>query len=375
MKNVLHQFYMGLAVIASVSSAYALAPPALQLTDDAGRIMTLDSTGAVTTAGTCTVSTCVTSYSSTATPGVILWGGVTIGNFTIQALVGLTKPSIAPASSTDVSVQGLRTASTGGGTLTIQWTDIDFSAGMNTVTGGSMHAGGNAINGTITYNAYVDGTNAAFGHGPPQIGNLVFSTAPFSGDATSSFSTTSPFSMTEELIFALGANGTGDGDFEANVFLQPAGGGCPATIGFWKNAKKHPFPSTLMFPVTIAGVQYSSADFYTILSGDTSGGNAVAIMGKQLIGALLNIAAGAVHSGTVDTAITNAETLLLVGLPGNNPPGVVFPINMTSAFVQSSTALGTAMTTVAGTLDGYNNANFDTCSEGTGLMLGSPSAK
>jgi hypothetical protein len=93
-------------------------------------------------------------------------------------------------------------------------------------------------------------------------------------------------------------------------------------------------------------------------------------MGSQLVAALLNIAAGATHSSSVDTAIGNAINLLSVGLPGHNPPGVAFPINMTSGFVQSSTDLGTAMTNLGTFFDSYNSANFNTCSEGSGLTLG-----
>jgi hypothetical protein len=45
--------------------------------------------------------------------------------------------------------------------------------------------------------------------------------------------------------------------FTANpLAATPTTGGCPATKGFWKNADKHPFPSTLTFPVTIGGVAY-----------------------------------------------------------------------------------------------------------------------
>ena len=125
----------------------------------------------------------------------------------------------------------------------------------------------------------------------------------------------------------------------------------------------------LKFPVTIGGVPYSASDFYTILGTPPSGGNAVLIMGSQLVAALLNIAAGATHSAAVDAAINTAGSLLQVGLPGG-PPGVTFPINMTTDFVASSTALGTAMTNIGNFLDGYNSANFNTCSEGSGLQIG-----
>lgn len=151
--------------------------------------------------------------------------------------------------------------------------------------------------------------------------------------------------------------------------LNSPGTGCPATKGFWKNAVKHPFPNSLAFPVKIGGVSYTAANLYTILGANASGGNAVSIMGSQLVAALLNIAAGAAHSTAVDQAIANAQSLLQVGLPGG-PAGVTFPINMTTDFVQSGTALGQAMVNIANYLTDYNGANFGTCTEGAGLTLG-----
>ena len=88
-------------------------------------------------------------------------------------------------------------------------------------------------------------------------------------------------------------------------------GGCPATIGFWKNKNgKHPFPATIQADgLTIGGVLYSAADLHTILN-NTGGGNAVTILGTQLVGALVNKAAGATDNPLADAAITDAENAL-----------------------------------------------------------------
>ena len=140
--------------------------------------------------------------------------------------------------------------------------------------------------------------------------------------------------------------------------LMCGGGGCPATIGFWKNESKHPFPMSVQTSgLTIGGVVYSEADLYTILN--SNGGNAVTILGKQLVGALLNLAAGGKHNTTADGAITTAETLL----QANN-------LNLLTSNVSPSTSLGSALVTQAGILNDYNNSDFNTCSEGTGLTVG-----
>jgi hypothetical protein len=110
--------------------------------------------------------------------------------------------------------------------------------------------------------------------------------------------------------------------------------------------------------LTIGGVSYSAADLLAILN--RKGGGAVAILGKQLVGTLLNLAAGAQHNAQADAAIQTAETLL----QANN-------LNLLTSKVAPSTTLGQALLVPATTLDGYNNGNFHSCSDGSGLTLGS----
>jgi hypothetical protein len=133
-------------------------------------------------------------------------------------------------------------------------------------------------------------------------------------------------------------------------------GGCPATIGFWKH---HAFPNSVQTSgLTIGGVSYSASDLLTILNNN--GGNAVVILGKQLVGALLNLAAGAKHNATADGAILTAETLLSAN-----------SLNLLTSVVDPSSALGQALLAPAAILDGYNSADFHTCTENSGLILGS----
>lgn len=131
--------------------------------------------------------------------------------------------------------------------------------------------------------------------------------------------------------------------------------GCPATIGFWKH---HPFPSSVQSAgLTIGGVTYTPAQLLTILKA-TGSGNAVAILGKQLVGALINLAAGAAHNPTADAAITDAEMLLQ-----NHS------LNLLTSNVSPSSALGQQLIADEGTLDSYNSSNFGTCTEGSGLTF------
>src|SRR5215469_99997 len=140
-----------------------------------------------------------------------------------------------------------------------------------------------------------------------------------------------------------------------SVALTCGGTGCPATIGFWKH---HAFPNSVQSSgLTIGGVTYTAANLLTILNNNA--GNAVVILGRQLVGALLNLAAGAKHNANADAAIANAESLL----KSNS-------LNLLTSFVAPSSALGQELLADEAVLDKYNSADFNTCSEGSGLTTG-----
>ena len=98
-------------------------------------------------------------------------------------------------------------------------------------------------------------------------------------------------------------------------------------------------------------VDGSPTDWKQQISLPSNGGNQT----WQLLGAV-NLAAGAQHNATADAAIADAESLLL-----NNS------LNLLTSVVSPSTALGGELTDDASTLDDFNGADFNTCSEGSGL--------
>ncbi len=140
---------------------------------------------------------------------------------------------------------------------------------------------------------------------------------------------------------------------EGSTILQCASTGCPATFGYWKH---HAFPSSMFSGGTtsIGCVNYSSAALLAILNQNNSGGNAVTILGHQLIAAIANYDAGGKQTTAATTAIGSAISLLCA----NN-------IDMSTSFVGSGTALGAQMTTLSNTLDNYNSS-APSC-EGNGL--------
>jgi len=176
-----------------------------------------------------------------------------------------------------------------------------------------------------TLNAPAPTTCDNFGHGAPGCVSIHFT----------------------EVVVALGTY---------TITPQPATGGCPATIGFWKH---HPFPNSVQQAgLTIGGITYSKVNLLTILNAN--GGNAVVILGRQLVGALLNLAAGGVHNSGADTAITTAQSLLQANA-----------LNLLMSNVPPSTQLGQSLVAQSTVLDNYNNADFNTCREGSGLVTGS----
>jgi len=121
---------------------------------------------------------------------------------------------------------------------------------------------------------------------------------------------------------------------------------CPLTQGYWKN---HPnaWPVTSL---TIGGATYTQAQLLTILGTPPKQGNAVLILGHQLIAAELNIANGSDPSPILAT-ILDADSLLS-------------GISLLNGYVSASSALGQQMTADANLLDEYNSGLLTTCPDG-----------
>jgi hypothetical protein len=111
--------------------------------------------------------------------------------------------------------------------------------------------------------------------------------------------------------------------------------------------KIHPFPSS-MFVNGLANIgcqTYSNAQLLAILNQNNQGGNAVTNLGHHLIAAIANYAAGGKQTAAASFAISSAIGLLCAN-----------HIDLTSSFVQSGTALGQQMTSLAGILEAYNGS-------------------
>jgi len=133
--------------------------------------------------------------------------------------------------------------------------------------------------------------------------------------------------------------------------------GCPATQGYWKH---HTFPRNLFSSngtLMIGTDSYTASQLVAILNTPPKGGNAVLILGHQLIAALANAAAGAQVPSSVAIAIYQAEMLYTV----NN-------LSLSSTVADSSN-LGQQLTALSNVLDSYNSATGLNCQEASGLTF------
>ena len=274
-------------------------PPVLKISDNNNDVMTVDDTGNVVFSGSCTPSTCQTS-SIQHQPGYIVWGG-TLGPFTVTFTVGSTEGAQNAASpQMDLSIQQLTT--TTGGTITFQWTDINFNTPG--ITGTTLLANGTMFgSGTATFVSYTDNTNAEFGTGIP-VGPPLTVT----GNGTTSINlsesgpgpTATPFSMTEVATFNLspGAQVSVDDAFKA--LPSPLALQCASSTGQ-------------------VGVPYSSA---LMASGGVPPYTYAIISGSLPTGLTLNTSTGAI-TGTPAQPGTFSFTAQVVDSSGSSTTNTV----------------------------------------------------
>jgi hypothetical protein len=206
--------------LAMAGPASALTPPVLKISDGTNTIV-IDSTGIANA----TITGSVTTTSSAFSSGSITWSG-TIGVFQIQTLTGESKP-LLPMPTIDVGVNGGSVQTTGAGTLTVTWSDTGFTNGtpVTSLSGATGLIGG----GSVTYTAYVDGTNALYGMGTLS-GTQTATTSSTNGSTvTSGVGPATPtFSMTEVIQLALPGGGYSTFDDQFTVTSSPVSLACPA---------------------------------------------------------------------------------------------------------------------------------------------------
>lgn len=133
---------------------------------------------------------------------------------------------------------------------------------------------------------------------------------------------------------------------------SPTPSGCTRTQGFWGSSPAGQallvaLVNTIGGSLSLGTVAYTPAQLDDILDEPT-GGNAILILGHQLIAAKLNILAGA-SSAPIAATIASADAVIGAMIIPPVPGGV---------FVSPAVPPGPTMVSLASTLDQYNNGNL-----------------
>ncbi|RMH35806.1 MAG: PEP-CTERM sorting domain-containing protein [Nitrospirae bacterium] len=163
-------------------------------------------------------------------PGVVSWSG-NIGVFGINFTAGVSKPMLGQANAPQMHLNSFHVSTTGSGSLTVKFTDTDFTLPLASGLDQFTSAIGGSTTATVDFfRTYFDETNTAFGQGTqlaslgPYAGGLF---APqFSGhSATGLLPLNSPYSLTMVAQITHSAAGQST-SFDANLIANPE----PATI-------------------------------------------------------------------------------------------------------------------------------------------------
>jgi hypothetical protein len=159
--------------------------------------------------------------SSTLAGAVVFTGS--LGNFSFTASAGLTKPQAGSASAPSIDLDSIAQA-TGAGTLTIKFSETDFTAFPGMLTGdvGGTIAPGGSLTNIVMQNAHNLVTIGPFGS--PPVG--------FNGTGSAALIDGAPYSLTQTAILTFGPGG-GMTSFDAagTVAGVPDGGTTVTMLG------------------------------------------------------------------------------------------------------------------------------------------------
>jgi hypothetical protein len=160
--------------------------------------------------------------SANTTPGIIAYSGPVGANWNISIAAGVSKPLVGSAASPvlDLSSQAV---SAGAGTLTIDFSDTDFTSG-----GAAVMAVGGTTAGSVTYQAWSDPGITNFGEAS-LIGTVGPSVSGAFSGVTNGIVRLSPLlSLTAETVIQ--HSGAGTSGFDANLTVTPPNCNCGVTF-------------------------------------------------------------------------------------------------------------------------------------------------
>lgn len=169
--GLLLMMILGLAIGLSVQPDQAYAVPMLQLSSGADTV----------------------TITGDSTTGVVTYSG-SIGNFILNLTGGYTYPALGAQTLPYMDLVSFNASSTAGGTLTIRFSQTDFSnlSGSPFLIGSAI---GGVTQGTVSYQSYFDASNTAFGTAN-LLGDLGPYSGAFSGSSLDNMTTTGVYSLT-----------------------------------------------------------------------------------------------------------------------------------------------------------------------------------
>jgi hypothetical protein len=151
-----------------------------------------------------------------ANTGVITFVG-TVGAFTINVSSGVSKPALGTGVAPHLDLSSLNVTTSGGGTLTMLFTDTDFTG---LTPGGFASSIGGVAGGAVTFATYFGSSNAPFSLGT-LLGSTSFGTGAFSGTFFGAGPSSGPYSLTEVVTLNLPAFSSSSFNAELQATPEP----------------------------------------------------------------------------------------------------------------------------------------------------------
>lgn len=140
-----------------------------------------------------------------------------IPGYNVAITIGTSNnPGSTPFSVLDVT-WNVNSFGSAGGPLTILASQTGFTFPGTPLATLESVCGGDMLNGSVTCQEWANLSNTLFGLGPVTPGVQGPFVAPFASDLSIAYVSTTPYSITDRLIFSLGANGTSTGDMRSTV--------------------------------------------------------------------------------------------------------------------------------------------------------------
>ncbi len=168
---------LGLAMGLSVPPDQAYAIPLLQLSDGVSTVTITDGLAG----------------DLNSVEGAVTFGG-SVGNFFVNVSTGISYPTLGTSTLPYLDLSSVNVSSSSGGTLTIRFTQTDFSNTSGSPFLITSEIGG-VTQGTVSYQSYFDASNTAFGTAS-LLGNLGPFSGAFSGSSLDNMTATGLYSLT-----------------------------------------------------------------------------------------------------------------------------------------------------------------------------------